>query len=368
MKKIVWALVTLAILVGAGFWLAHNQQTQQAQVQAAALPLPLTVAVAPVHQQSLTNEVDYIGQSTYWREVAMTATTQGIVRNLYIRLNGSVRAGQPLLRVDTDVNEASLAVAEGTLAKARQDLVRYETLHRENNSTANEVENARLQVRNAEFQLLSIRKQVGDALIKAPIGGTITEKPIERGMFIAPGTPLATITDVSAIKVTINVPETELTEWAVGQVVPVGFEAYPGVSFRGTVHHIGLKGGDLSAISVADPHGGSLPGRFPVEIRVKNTRVKNPLRVGLTAHVSRKNRPVAAVLTIPRTALVQNGDTTVVYVLHGKRVQRRPIQTGDVVGTNLIVRRGVQAGEQIVVSGGNGLRDGSLVHTSTPHP
>ncbi|RYC69405.1 efflux RND transporter periplasmic adaptor subunit [Spirosoma sordidisoli] len=367
MKKTVWVIGWLVLLGGTGFWLAYNQQTQQAQVQAAALPLPVTVTVAPVRRQSLTTETSYIGQSTYWREVAMTATTQGIVRRLYIRLNGSVREGQPLLRVDADVNEASLVVAEGTLAKARQDLVRYETLHRENNSTASEVENARLQVRNAEFQLLSIRKQVGDALIKAPIGGTITEKPIERGMFIAPGTPLATITDVSAVKVTISVPETELTDWAVGQVVPVRFEAYPGVPFRGTVHHIGLKGGDWSVSGTSVP-GTSVPGRFPVEIRVNNANTRYPLRVGLTAQVSRNKRPVTPVLTIPRTAIIQNGDSTAVYVLQGQRVLRRPIQTGDVVGTDLVVRRGLEAGERIVVSGATGLRNGLPVHSSTLQP
>lgn len=353
MKKIVWALSILAVLFGIGFWLAHNQQTQQAQVQAAARPLPVTVAVAPVRRQSLTTETEYIGQSTFWREVPMTATTQGIVRELYVRLNGHVQAGQPLLKVDSDVNEASLAVAEATLTKARQDLARYETLQRENNISGTEVENARLQVRNAEFQLTSIRKQVSDALVKAPIGGTITEKPIERGMYITPSTPLATITDVSAVKVTISVPETELTDWSVGRTVPVEFEAYPGVSFRGTVHHIGLKGGEA--------------GKFPVEIRVDNNQLPQhplrqyPLRVGMTARISRKNSPSASALTIPRAALVQNGDTTAVYVLQGQRVQLRPIQTGEQAGTNLVVRQGLQAGEQVVVSGANGLRDGQNV-------
>ncbi|MCC5613142.1 efflux RND transporter periplasmic adaptor subunit [Nostoc sp. CHAB 5834] len=350
MKKTAWVVGILAILISIGFWLDHNQQTQQAQVQAAARPLPVTVAIEPVRRQSLTTETEYIGQSTFWREVPMTATTQGIVRELYVRLNDHVRAGQPLLKVDSDVNEASLAVAEATLTKARQDLARYETLQRENNITGIEVENARLQVRNAAFQLTSIRKLVSDALIKAPIGGTIIEKPIERGMYIAPGTPLATITDVSSIKVTISVPETELSEWSVGRVVPVEFETYPGVSFRGTVHHIGLKGGEA--------------GKFPVEIRVANPQ--QTLRVGMTAHVSRKNSPAASVLIIPRAALVQNSDTTAVYVLQGQRVHLRLIETGEQAGTNLVVRRGLRAGEQVVVSGANGLRDGLSVNSQQP--
>ncbi len=362
----------VAVLFGIGFWLAHNQQTQQAQVQAAARPLPVTVAVEPVVRQSLTTQTEYIGQSTFWREVPMTATTQGIVRELYVRLNGPVRVGQSLLKVDTDVNEASLALAEATLAKARQDLIRYETLQRENNVSGTEVENARLQVRNAEFGLTSIRKQVSDALIKAPIGGTITEKPIERGMYIAPGTPLVTITDVSAVKVTISVPETELTVWSTGQVVPVEFEAYPGVLFPGMVHHIGLKGGDSNATAGTSVPGTSVPGRFPVEIRVANTRLRqhplrqyplrqHPLRVGMTAHVRRKNSLAVSALTIPRAALVQTGDTTAVYVLQGQRVHLRPIQTGEQAGINVIVRQGLQAGEQVVVSGPSGLRDGLSV-------
>lgn len=354
MKKTAWALGLLAVLIGTGAWLAHNQQTKLAQVQAAAQPLPVTVGVAPVRRQSLTTDTDYIGTSTFWREVPMTATTQGIVRSLSIRLNGTVSAGQTLLTVDSDVNRASLAVAEATLAKARQDLTRYETLQRENNATATEVENARLQVRNAELQITTLRKQIADAVVKAPIGGTITEKPIERGMFIAPGTPLATITDVSAVKVGVNVPEAELRNWPVGRAVPVRFEAYPDVRFTGTIHHIGLKGGEAAT---------SLPDHFPVEIRVVNNRANAPLRVGMTAHVSRHETIAPAALTIPRTALVTNGDTTTVYVLQGRRVHLRSIETGDRLGTNLVVRRGLQAGEQVVVSGANGLKDGMTVKT-----
>lgn len=348
MKKIVWAIGALTVLIGIGVWLAHNQQIKQAQVQAAARPLPVTVAVQPVVQKTITEQTEYIGQSTFWREVTMTATTQGIVRSLTIRLNGTVRAGQPLLIVDTDVNRASLAVAEATLAKAQQDLVRYETLQRENNATATEVETARLQVVNSELQIITLRKQISEAVIHAPIGGTITEKPIERGMFIAPGTPLATITDVSSVNVIVNIPETKLLNWSTGRVVRVDFGGYPGVGFRGTVHQIGLKGGEA--------------GKFPVEIRVVNNRPNAPLRVGMTARVSRADAAPSSVLTIPRTALVQDSDTTAVYVWRGQQVRLRSVQIGDQSGTDLVVRRGLQAGEQVVVSGTNGLRDGMMVN------
>lgn len=344
MKKNLWVIGSLAVLLAIGAWLSHNQQTQQDKVQAAKKPLPITVAVQPVVRQTLANQTDYIGQSTFWRETPVTATTQGIVRVLNVRLHGSVSAGQPLLRVDSDINEASLGVAESTLAKARLDLTRLETLQGENNATGNEVETARLQVRNAAFQLTSIQKQLSEAVVRAPIGGTITDKPIERGMYIAPGTPLLTITDVSSVKVTVNVPETELTGWPTGRVVPVRFEAYPGTTFTGTVHHIGLKGGEA--------------GRFPVEIRVVNLLAQKPLRVGMTAHVSQPQAAPVSVLTIPRMALVSQADTTAVYVVQGKQVRFRPVQTGERYGAHVAIRQGLRAGESVVVSGSNGLRDG----------
>ncbi len=352
MKTILWIIGAGAVLLGIGAWLSRNQQTQQAKVQAAQKPLPVTVAVQPVVRQTVTNQTDYIGQSTFWRETPVTATTQGIVQVLNVRLHGSVRAGQPLLRVDSDVNEASLGVAESTLAKARLDLTRLETLQRENNATGNEVETARLQVRNAAFQLTSIQKQLSEAIVRAPIGGTITDKAIERGMYIAPGTPLLTITDVSSVKVTVNVPETELTDWPTGESVPVRFEAYPTTVFTGTVHHIGIKGGEA--------------GRFPVEIRVVNRLVQKPLRVGMTARVSQPQAAPVSVLTIPRMALVSKADTTAVYVLRDRQVRFRPVQIGERYGANVVIRRGLRAGESVVVSGSNGLRDGQRIDRINP--
>ncbi len=354
MKSIASIVVGLLALGGIGFWLGHNQETKAAVVAAASRPLPVTVRVEPVRAQALSGESEYVGTSTFWREIVMTATTQGIVQTLNIRLNGSVGVGQTLLTVDAEVNRAALTVAEATLQKTRQDLTRYESLHRDNNATVTEVETARLQVQNAELQLTTLRKQVSESVVRAPIGGIVTEKPVERGMYIAPGTPLATITDVSDIKVTVHVPENELTGWPVGRAVPVQFEAYPDARFRGTVHHIGLKSTDGNTAST---------GRFPVEIRVRNNRAGQPLRVGMTARVVRTDTRATAALTIPRMALVQSTGKPAVYTFSNGRVQLRPIEPGETVGINLVVKQGLTVNEQIVVSGTTGLRDGMVVNS-----
>lgn len=172
-------------------------------------------------------------------------------------------------------------------------------------------------------------------------------------MFVQPGTPLFTLTDVRALKLVVQVPEAELAAWRVGRRLPVRFEAYPGVAFWGTVYHLGLKGGE--------------GGRFPVEVRVENQGPAAPLRVGLTARLRLVTDSVTRLL-VPRAALAAGGAASqgaaTVYVLHGGRVRRRPVRLGAAYGTRVAVRSGLAAGEQVVVSGTEGLREGLPVRVA----
>ncbi|RRB02779.1 efflux RND transporter periplasmic adaptor subunit [Larkinella rosea] len=346
MKKVLVILTILAVIGATTALLMSNKQKQQQQIQEAQKPLATTVALETVRKESFTEAVSYLGKTEFWREIRMNATTQGTIRSLSAQLYETVREGQPVITVDTELTEIAMAQAEAQLHKAQTDLKRYETLHRENNIPTAEVENARLQVRTIESQLLTLKKQLRDAVVYTPIGGVVTEKPIERGMFIAPGSPLLTITDVSSVKVVANVPEADLSLFQPGRNVAVAFDMYPGKKLSGTVHQIRLKGGET--------------GTFPVEIRVPNSSA-NPLRVGMTASISLPNASPLAGLAIPRTALVTTSQHPAVFVLQDKKVSLRTIEPGSTSGTTLFVRSGLREGERVVVSGTESLKDGQIV-------
>lgn len=351
MKKLVTILAIIAITGGITMLLMSNKQKQQQQVAEAQKPLLATVVTESVERQSVTEAAQYIGKTESWREVVMNATTQGTVQAVHAQLDGSVRRGQAVLAVDTELTTIAIAQAEAQHDKAKTDLARYESLHRENNIATADVENARLQVRTLETQLLTLKKQRRDAVVKAPIDGIVTNKLIEPGMFIAPGSPLMTITDVSAVKLVVGVPEAEVSQFQPGRSVQLQFDMYPGETRIGTVRQVRLKGGEA--------------GKFAVEIRVANASAtslqQHPLRVGMTATVSLPNASRISGLSIPRSALVTTSSTPAVYVLNGQKIALRAIQPGPTVGTTLFVRNGLQAGEQVVTSGTEGLKDGLIV-------
>lgn len=349
MKFWMFVVVGALGLAGLWYWLTNRQANQAAATARLQAPLPVTVAVAPATLRPVAPTSEYTGQTEARREVALTAPAPGLVRAVLVGLHQAVRAGQPLLRLDQAAAYANLAAARATLAKAQLDQQRQEELLAERNAPLADVEAARLQTAQARAQVTSLEKQLTDAVVRAPIGGTVNEKPVEAGQYVQPGAPLLTLLDVAEVKLVVQVPEAELREWRVGRPLPVRFEAYPDLDFTGTVHHIGLKGGEA--------------GRFPVELRIANNRPAAPLRVGLTARVRLSYPDTARRLLVPRTALAAQAARPTVYVLGPRRrVQQRRVTLGATHGPDVAIRNGLRAGEQVVTSGTETLRDGLQVH------
>lgn len=346
-----WIVVAAGALGLAGlwFWLVSRQASQAAATARLQAPPPLTVAVAPATLRPVASESEYTGQTEARREVALTAPAAGLVRQVLVGLGQTVRAGQPLLRLDQAAAQAGLHAARAALAKARLDQSRQEALWAEKNAPLADVEAARLQTAQARAQTTALEKQLADAVVTAPVSGTVHEKSVEPGQYVQPGAPLLTLLDVAEVKLVVQVPEAELRAWQPGRRLPVRFEAYPDLEFTGMVRRIGLKGGEA--------------GRFPVELRVANARAGAPLRVGLTARVRLGPADTARSLLVPRTALAAQAPRPTVFVLNAqRRVQRREVRLGPASGTEVAVLSGLRPGEQVVISGTEGLRDGLPVN------
>jgi len=344
------ALAGLLALAGVFYWLLGQQRTHQAASQRLLAPLPTTVAVAPVQRQALVPTTEYVGQTQAAQEVQLLAPAAGLVRAVPVALHGTVRAGQPLVHLEATELALHLATARLAAAQARLDEQHQRQLLAGHNTTPRELESAALQARTAAGQVAALAAQLREATVRAPFAGTISERPVAAGQYVQPGGPLLTLTDVRSVKLVVQVPEAELHAWRVGRALPVRFEAYPGLAFRGTVAYLGLKGGE--------------GGRFPVEIQVANDRPTTPLRVGLTARVGLAAAPVAA-LTVPRAAVAAatGAAPASVFLLERQQVRRRPVQLGASYGERVAVR-GLAAGEQVVVSGSQALRDGLAVRVA----
>ena len=192
--------------------------------------------------------------------------------------------------------------------------------------------------------------------ITAPFGGSIVEAHTMQGAAVEPGQEVFKIADLSVVDVVAAVPERSLPLVSIGQSAAIGIAAYPTMRFAGRVERLR---GELNpetrtiraVIHASNPTGRLRPGMFAT------VQLSVPARV---VAASAQGDAPAAVLTIPESAVVSEGERKFVFVEVGERqFERREVTVTPLAppgsttpgANNVIVRTGVNAGERVVVAG-----------------
>jgi len=224
------------------------------------------------------------------------------------------------------------------------------------------VEGTRLEDRNAAMaQALGAKaqaseesKRLGDTRLLAPITGNISMRRVDPGQTVAAGAAVLSIVNLNPAKVRVGVPEAEIGKVTRGARAEVSLPSLGGRTFEGKVELIGVSAEAASRT-------------YTVKIVVPN---QGPvLLAGMVAgariFASTKAGPAKEpVLTIPGEAIVRDpqGATNVyVYSPDRRRVYARRVEVGQPVDSEVEIRSGLSADDQIVVAGEQKLREGSLV-------
>jgi RND family efflux transporter MFP subunit len=270
--------------------------------------------------------------------------------------------------------EAQLAEAQAGLAQADADFARIATLWQQESITkpAYDGSKARLDIARAKVnaaqaavaaarqrstetaaQLQEARIALDDTQLRAPFTGTLLERRVDVGTFVAAGTPAFVVADLHLVKARFSVPDRALRELRAGQVLPVTVDAFGNEPFEGRV---------LSLAAAADPKARS----FEINVAVANPDLK--LRSGMIASIQvAESGTDHRQLRIPIDALVHDPTTDryLVYTVEerdGKTVAKAiPVRPGPLAGNQVAILDGVREGQRIIASGANLLRPGDVV-------
>lgn len=169
-------------------------------------------------------------------------------------------------------------------------------------------------------------------------GGMATFKTGDRAW---PGAPIAEFPDLSTLRVTARVDETERGRLKDGQAVNVQLDAIPDRQFTG---HIDL----ISSAATTDFSGGwPFPNNFTFQVLLDQSDTR--LKPGMTAQLSVVVDKAPDVLTIPIQASFQKSGRTVVYVLRGSRFEEREVEEGRRSGDRILVAKGLNSGDRVAL-------------------
>src|SRR5690606_11829950 len=236
--------------------------------------------------------------------VTVISDAQGKVTQLNIREGSYVSKGAVLAVLDHTLLNNQLASVEINMEKAQRDLTGTKQLEAEGAVTVTQREDLEVGIKQYENQISTIKKQIADTYLRAPISGTVVSKTIEHGSYVGPGSVVAEIVNINPLKFKTFLTEDEGFKVKSGDKIKLSTDLYGDKMFEGTITFIDVAAGNTKS--------------YLVEITTPNSDSKFPLKAGVSgrANFSPSNRFTE--LAMPRSALVGGFDNAQAYVIENE--------------------------------------------------
>jgi RND family efflux transporter MFP subunit len=317
----------------------------------------ITLAAKPVPRTS-----EFVAMIRSLRSTTIQPQVEGFVRRIFVRAGDRVRAGQPLIQIDPDKQQATVAAFESTraareadVAFARQQLDRMQKLHEVGAVSRAELEQAETAYKTAQAQLKAIDSQIRESEVQlhyyrvtAPSAGIVGDISVREGDRVEQSTLITTIDASQGLEAYINVPLERAAELKAGLPVEL-LDGNGQVTATNAITFIAPRAEDDTQ---------SVLVKATLRNRPPDTRVMQYVR----ARIVWSNDPT---LTIPIVAVNRISGQYFVFVAEsgpkGTVARQKPVTVGEVVGDDYVVRDGLKPGERVIVSNIQKIGDGAPV-------
>jgi membrane fusion protein, multidrug efflux system len=349
-------------------WLIFGRGVDNKSAQAAP---PVPVMSGQVVARDVSLNLTGIGTVQAYNTVTIRARVDGELVNVAFVEGSDVRKGDVLAQIDPRPFQAALDNALATLAKdqaalsnAKRDLVRYQdtagkgySSRQQFDTQAMTVDSAAAQIQADNATIENARVQLGYTTITSPLDGVTGIRLIDQGNIIhaTDTTGLVVVTQLQPISVIFTLPQAELPQITAARA-------------KGTLRLVALDGdgvteldqGTLSLVdNQIDPTTGTikLKARFPNDWRT--------LWPGQFVNVRLQVGAVHDGLTVASRVIQRGPKGFFAFVIKpDNTVEMRPVETGQNDRGQILVTKGLNAGERVVVDGQLRLQPGTLVQAT----
>jgi multidrug efflux pump subunit AcrA (membrane-fusion protein) len=360
----------------------------------------VAVQTTTLQRISIQRQVDLQGTLLSPDQARVSSEVAGIVRDVPVQLGSEVRAGDVLVRIEPRELQLALDRAESSLRQTEAQLgidrgqdrqppadeqiasVKQALANRDDaRNTFNRAQQlnsrglmskvdfdtaeTRLKVADANFQaaLDNVRslkaqlqdrraafelaqKKLADAMVRAPVAGSVAERLVQPGEYIRENTPVAMIVQMNPLKLKTAIQERYAGLIRPGQIVEFAVEAFPERKFTGKIAYV-------------SPAVDQATRTFPVEAMVENSdRVLKP---GFFAKGVAQVRVDTNVLAVPEVAISTLAGVSTVYVIENNKARQQQVTLGAKQGELVEITNGLKGHETLAATNLNQLATGVTV-------
>jgi RND family efflux transporter MFP subunit len=353
-------LLLLATLLLGSALAAGCDQTQAAS--SGSTPPAVPVKLVRVEATEVLDTSEYVATLRSRRSITLQPQTDGQIRRIFVRSGDAVRAGDVIMQIDPSRQEASLRSQEATrvarqaeLAYARQQHDRMAALFEDGIVSRQQVDQARSTLDAAQAQFDALEAQVREQAVQlryyritAPAEGVVGDIPVRQGDYVTPQTRLTTIDRNERLEAYVSVPIERAADLRLGMPMLVVDRAGATLA-TSRVFFVSPQVDDetqsVLVKALVDNPRGSLRAEQFARARLVWSTYEAP--VVPTIAVTRLNGQ-------PFIFVAEERDGTLV-------ARQRPVRLGRISRNDYVVRKGIEPGERVVVSGIQKLRDGAPV-------
>ena len=342
----------LAAVVGTGVVLAAWKlaSLQASDAGLANQPEPMeSVAVAvakPIEHRPTTTA---IGTVVALRSITLRNELPGTVRQVALVPGAIVEAGKVLVALDVSVEEAELNALRAQATLAESLLARTERANQSGSIAESELDRARSERDVALAQIVRTQAIIERKTLRASFRARVGMADVHPGQYLDAGTVLTTLQGVDeAAHVDFSVAQQVAAELRVGDAVEISVDVGPPIAAR---------------IVAIDARIDPVTRNAVVRARIDDAHAPEP---GSSVRVRIPVGPLRDAVSIPVNALRKGPEGDHVYVIEADkdgnpRAHARPVESGPMIGDEIVVEAGLSAGEQVAASGSFKLREAALV-------
>ena len=331
---------------------------------ASAGPPPTAVELRVLETKPLDQSSEFIATVRSLNSTTVQPEVEGLIQRIFVKAGDRVRLGDPLVQINADKQSAAVRNVESTRAGTasdveywRQQVKRLEALVDAGAISRQEFDQAQNQLRTAESRLASLdaqikegRVELGRYRVTAPQAGTVGDMPVREGDRVTTSTVITTIDQKEALEANIQVPLDRTPDLKLGLPVQL-FNASGEVVATNPITFIAPR----------------------VDEATQTVLVKSALRETPSASLRVQQFVRARIIwrstpgiTVPITAVTRISGQHFAFVAEpgkdgGLVARQKPVEVGELIGNDYVVKGGLKAGDKIIVSGIQKLGDGAPV-------
>lgn len=263
-------------------------------------------------------------------------STAGTIRTLTVSEGDRVAKGQLIGTLDDGSLRHAYEIAQATLNQATDAYNRMKLLHESNSLPEMKWVEVQNKLSQAENAVEIARIALDDAKLYAPVAGVVAEKMASVGQTAAPGMPVVKLVDIRFVKVTISIPENEISKFSPGATATITSKASPGVVYSGKLVEKGVAANPLSRA-------------YSVKYQVDNSEGR--LLPGMICDVVTDNVSSSDGIILPVPAVLLAADNSRFVWLDSAGVaKKRVVRPGAMLPEGIMIESGLSSGEKVIVA------------------